>query len=97
MASAEYKPIEVATALSLYAYNVSSGKRALEIYEHFKGDCMEIDDLVDLLEKRGAYVATELPFPSAEIYVQHALKVYGEEARRRVFVNQINLNLLGEG
>ena len=83
-----YAPIEVAIALSLYAYNVSPSDRARKIHKHFKGDCMEIDELVSLLERRSAYAGTELPFLSAEFYVQCALKMYGEQARGRVFVNR---------
>ncbi len=82
-----YTPIETAIALSLYAYNVSSAERAQKIYDHFQGDCMEIEELTDILIHRGAYLATELPFPSAQVYVNHALERYGEEARQRVEAN----------
>ncbi len=80
-------PIETAIALSLYAYNVSANERAQKIWDHFQGDCMEVAELVDILMNRGAYLATELPYPSAFVYVKHAIERYGEEAQERVSAN----------
>ncbi len=81
-----YTPIEVAIALSLYNYNVSPQQRAQAIYNHFKGHCAEMVDLERILVKPG-YAPTELAFPSAKVYVQHALGMYGVEARQRVEAN----------
>jgi hypothetical protein len=77
----------VATALSLYAYNVDVHTRAIALHEHFNGDCMEIEELVRSLAHRGEYFATELPAPTALAYVQQALARYGVEAESRVRVN----------
>ena len=84
-----YSPIEVAVALSLYGYNVSPAIRTMRLVRHFNGDCMEPEDLCQILSgERVAYAATELPQPTAEVYVAHALEHYGAEARERVRVNR---------
>lgn len=82
------EPLDVAVALSLYAYNVNSHERAKLVYDYFDGECMELSDMISLFDKCPAYIATELPAPSARVYVDQAIKRYGEEARNR---NQINL------
>ena len=82
-----YSPIEVAVAMSLYGYNVRAGDRATKLYNHFRGRCAEIEDLVYILSSNTAYAATELAMPTANLYVQHALEKYGDEARNRVKVN----------
>ncbi len=82
-----HTPIEVAVAMSLYAYNVSSGERARKLYDHFDGNCAEFHDLANILTHTPAYAATELAMPTASVYVDHALERYGEEARERVRVN----------
>lgn len=83
-----YSPLEVAVAMSLYSYNVSPYERVMAVHRHFKGKCMEPEDLFEILHGyRLAFAATELPAQSAEVYVQHALARYGEEARARVAAN----------
>ena len=83
-----YTPIEVAVALSLYAFNVSPAVRAQRIYDHFDGDCAELVDLVEICAReQGAFAATELAMPSAIVYVEHALLRYGYEARERIQAN----------
>jgi hypothetical protein len=80
----DYSPLDVAVALSLYAYNVDPTSRALKLYRHFHGECMEMDELIGILAgPRGIYAATELPAPTAAVYVTHALETYGPEARER--------------
>lgn len=81
-----YTPMEIAIAISLYGYNRSPYERAKSIHEHFGGHCMEMDELVEICSNV-AYVATELPYPSAKVYVERALKIYGDEARERVAYN----------
>jgi hypothetical protein len=80
-----FTPIEVAVALSLYGYNVSPSERAQKLYDHFDGACMDVEDLERAMESaRLVFAMTELPLPTAKVYVQHALERYGMEAKRRV-------------
>jgi hypothetical protein len=81
--TATYEPIVVAIALALYGFNVSPVQRAKRLYDHFEGECAELPDLVDYMIKYGS-APTGMAFPTAEVYVQHALERYGEEARHRV-------------
>ena len=75
----------VAVALSLYAYNVGPLERAKALYDHFDGACMEVDELLlRMLPDRVAHAATELPAPTAAVYVDQALARYAEQARKRV-------------
>ena len=84
-----YTPVEIAIALSLYGFNVPAWQRAKALYQHFAGDCMEEDDLFELLNgTRSQYVATELPYPTAKVYVENALARYGEEARKRCAIEE---------
>ena len=78
-----YSPLEVAIAISLYTYNVAPVIRAQRLYDAFGGSCAEVQDLVDILASRPAYLATEFALPTARMYVQHALETYGAEARER--------------
>ncbi len=87
MTTEAFSPIEVAIALSLYAYNVRPGERAQKIYDHFRGDCAELDDLFYVAHEQAAFAATELAYATAKVYVSHALERYGEEARRRASAN----------
>lgn len=79
-----FSAVAVGVALSLYAYNVSPSDRAKRLYDHFKGACMDLEDLERILDSRVGYAMTELPLPSAKVYVQQALETYGEEALHRV-------------
>ena len=45
---------------------------------------MDLPDLIGLFSTRPAYAATELPLPSAAVYVEQALAMYGPQARERV-------------
>jgi len=83
-----YAPLTTAIALSLYSYNVAAILRAERLYVHFKGACMEVEELVDILLHCKGTEATELPFPTAEIYIEHALERYGAEAEMRVLQNR---------
>ena len=81
--------VAVAIALALYGYNVSPINRARKLYEHFDGDCASLEDLVAIMDSnRVAFAATELAFPTAEVYVGHAIEKYGEEAQRREHANR---------
>ena len=80
--------IVVAIAVSLYGFNVSASERAERIYEHFGGACMDVHDLVELLDNRGKFAATELPYPSAKVYVEHAMARYADEAYQRAAANE---------
>lgn len=79
-----YTPLEAAIAVSLYGYNVSPTTRAIKLHKHFDGLCADMETLVDILSTRLAFWATELAMPTAQVYVEHALEKYGEEARVRV-------------
>jgi hypothetical protein len=82
-----YEPVEVAIALALYGYNVAPIERAKAIYDHFNGDCTELHELVNYMVRYGS-APTAMAFPSVEVYVQHALDMYGEEARMRVVIER---------
>lgn len=79
-----YSAVAVGIALSLYAFNVAPLTRAQRLYDHFEGECMELVDLVRILADRPGYAMTELPLPTARVYLQHALETYGAEATHRV-------------
>ena len=86
-------PIEVAVALSLYGYNVSAAERAQRLWDHFQGDCAELYDLLGMMaSSRVGFAATELAYPTAAVYVEHALDRYGDEAQERVRVNAGHCN-----
>lgn len=86
----QYSPLAVAIALSLYAYNVSPDVRAKKLYDHFAGACLDLEDLVRAMEgNQLAYAATELPIPTARVYVQHALDRYGQEAQSRILMGML--------
>jgi hypothetical protein len=93
MTDHRYSPLDVAVALSLYNYNVSPRERAQKIYDHFKGNCAELGDLVHCCTYNNGFIATALAAPSAAVYVGHALAKYGEEAKNR---NRINLSAWDE-
>lgn len=83
------KPIDAHIAMSLYQYNVNSFERADKLYQHFKGDCAEMFELVEWVDSKNW--ATEMPLPTAKIYLQHALDRYLEEARERRQGNEMPL------
>lgn len=75
----------VATALSLYAFNVDPVTRAKALVAHFDGACMDLLELIAAMQSdRVAFAATELPAPTAFVYVEQALARYGDEAEKRV-------------
>jgi len=78
--------IDAHIAVSLYQYNVNSFERADKIYQHFNGDCAEMFDLTIWVDHKNW--ATEMPLPTAKIYLQHALEVYGAEATKRRRLNE---------
>ena len=71
-----------ATAMSLYQYNVSALERARRLDEHFAGNCSEMADLLRYVDS--TYWATEMPFPTAWVYLRQAMEQYGDEAEARV-------------
>lgn len=76
-----------AVAMSLYEYNVSALERAQRLYDHFNGQCMEVADLVDFFTgPKAKYWATELPLPTAFVYLLQAMNRYGDEAQKRIVV-----------
>jgi hypothetical protein len=77
-----YSPIEVAIALSLYHSKVGALWRAQKLYDHFDGHCADITELSEALYRPSA--VTELAYPTAKLYVEHALERYGKEAKERV-------------
>ena len=85
--TSNWTPLEVAVALSLYSYNIPARRRAQKLYDHFDGNCAEVTELIDILLNSPSYAATEFAAPTAEVYVNHALKRYGQEARDRMRVN----------
>ena len=77
--------LAAAIAVSLYQYNVSAGERAAKLYAHFKGECAELDELLIMVDSKNW--ATEMAAPTAQVYLEHALEKYMNEARHRVQVN----------
>jgi hypothetical protein len=84
-----FSPIEVVIAVALYGYNVRPGDRAQKLYAHFEGNCAEPEDLFEVLTRHVGYESTTFAFPTAEVYVRHALERYGQEARERVAANRL--------
>jgi len=85
--SPTYDPMTTAVALSLYAYNISPVERAEKLFDHFKGNCLPVVDIVRILGTHSAYAPTELPYSTAVVYVAHAMEKYGEEAAKRCEAN----------
>jgi hypothetical protein len=79
--------LAAAIAMSLYIYNVSPGERAEKLYRHFKGACADPDDLLRWVDHHSW--ATEMPFPTMVIYLEHALAKYGQEALEKVRINEM--------
>ncbi len=77
-----------AIAVSLYQYNVNSFERADKLYQHFDGDCYDLFTLTQLVDNKNW--ATEMPLPTAKVYLAHAIEKYGEEATMRYQINDIN-------
>ncbi len=74
-----------AVAMSLYIYNVSPSHRAESLYMSFKKrglPCAEQDDFLRWVNNKNW--ATEMPFPTAVLYLTQALERYGGEAEERV-------------
>jgi len=78
-----YSPLDVAVALSLYAYNVSAAERAQRLYDHFDGECAEVDDMRLLLARNSVFAPTEFAPPTAALYVAQALDQYAQDAMNR--------------
>lgn len=81
--------IVTVTAVSLYSYNVDPLTRATKLFQHFNGECADLDDLIRWVDDRNW--ATEMPYPTAVAYLKHAVDKYGEEATRRCAINSANL------
>ena len=69
-------------AVSLYQYNVSPSDRAQKIWDHFSGGCAEMSELIDWVDNKNW--ATEMPLPTAKVYLIHAIERYGVEAAQRI-------------
>ena len=79
------EPIDAHIAMSLYQYNINSFERADKIFQHFSGQCYDMIELVRLVDSK--HWATEMPQPTAKVYLQHALDRYRDEARERRRIN----------
>jgi len=77
--------IIAAMAISLYQYNINSFERADKLFQHFQGNCAEMFELIQLVDSK--YWATEMAYPTAKIYIEHAMERYGAEAAERCRVN----------
>jgi hypothetical protein len=89
-----YTPIVVVTALSLYAFNVGPCERANKLHAHFAGDCLDIEELIRILVEEGASVIGQLPYPTAKVYIDHALERYGQEAEHRCEIEEKGLKYI---
>ena len=76
------EPIDDHIAMSLYQYNVRPGDRADKLFQHFSGECAEMTDLIDWVDNKNW--ATEMPLPTAKVYLIHAIERYGVEAAQRI-------------
>ena len=74
-------------AVSLYQYNISPSERAQKLWDHFDGDCAEPDELLRLVDSKNW--ATEMAYPTAKVYLEHAIERYGMEASKRVQLNEL--------
>ena len=63
-----YSPIEIATALSLYGYNVSPGERAEKLFRFFEDRDLPVGEPEDLLAHCQNYknFATSMPHATAK-------------------------------
>lgn len=78
--------IAPAIAMSLYQYNTPAPFRAEKLYRAFRGNCLPLDELTQLVDS--ANWATAMPYPTASLYLGHAMEKYGAEAYQRVIANE---------
>ena len=71
-----------AVAMSLYIYNVNVMERADKLFQHFKGDCAEMFELMQWCDSPSW--ATKMPPPTAKRYLHDALDRYKSQATDRV-------------
>lgn len=80
-------------AMSLYQYNVNAFDRATRLYEHFRGNCAEMPELLRWVDSK--HWSTEMPYPTAKVYAEHAVERYGPEAVAREITNSKPFELMG--
>lgn len=65
-------------AVSLYQFNVNTFERADKLFQHFKGDCAEMFELSRWVDSKNW--ATEMPYPTAVVYLQHGTLINCDDA-----------------
>jgi hypothetical protein len=79
--------IVAAMAMSYYQYNVRPLERAEKLFNHFEGACSDLATLVDLVDHKNW--STEMAYPTAVVYLNHAMERYAEEAAQRCKLNDV--------
>ena len=90
-----HEALAMAMAVALYRFNTRPEKRARLLFDHFKGACAEMSELVKMVDNPNW--ALGMPAPTAMVYLVHGCEEYLEEARRRVGANLFASDFLVEG
>lgn len=81
-------PMEVAIALALYDFNSTPIARAKRLETTLPAEDVDPRQVAQILETDAISFGTRMHPIVARMYLKHALDDFGEEAQRRVRVNE---------